>query len=194
VPLALAVQSPFAQSAQGPQLPQLPPQPSSPQVLPAQFGVHWGFFFFFFPLRFFLASVVTPRETRVPPRSAASAPRRERIPVRERVKVSKRESSMGARLSLVATATAGYAVWDEGCGACIPIFGGMATGQRTWCPVSIVRCRRRRTLTALQPTLDQRLSGKPLEEALAWCLVWLMAKGTPREGTDLGRGPFLARS
>ena len=47
--------------------------------------------------------------------------------------------------------------------------------------------------------MSQRLSssgglsffGMTLEEALAWCLVWLMAKGTPREGTEQGGGPFL---
>jgi hypothetical protein len=33
--------------------------------------------------------------------------------------------------------------------------------------------------------------GKTLEEALAWCLVWLMAKGTPGDwGHELGVGPF----
>ena len=45
---------------------------------------------------------------------------------------------------------------------------------------------------------------KTLEEALAWCLVWLMAKGTPGDwglgtghpkgldwGRELGIGPFL---
>ena len=38
---------------------------------------------------------------------------------------------------------------------------------------------------------EHDFSGKTLEEGLAWCLVWLMAKGTPREGTELGVGPFL---
>jgi hypothetical protein len=34
--------------------------------------------------------------------------------------------------------------------------------------------------------------GKTLEVALAWCLVWLMAKGTPGDwGHELGIGPFL---
>ncbi len=34
--------------------------------------------------------------------------------------------------------------------------------------------------------------GRTLEEALAWCLVWLMAKGTPGDwGHELGIGPFL---
>jgi hypothetical protein len=33
--------------------------------------------------------------------------------------------------------------------------------------------------------------GKTLEEALAWCLVWLMAKGTPGDsGRELGIGPL----
>jgi hypothetical protein len=38
---------------------------------------------------------------------------------------------------------------------------------------------------------EQDFYGKTLEEAPAWCLVWLMAKGTPREGIELGVGPFL---
>jgi len=34
---------------------------------------------------------------------------------------------------------------------------------------------------------QQDCSGKTLEEALAWCLVWLMAKGTPHpKGLDWG--------
>jgi hypothetical protein len=43
---------------------------------------------------------------------------------------------------------------------------------------------------------EQDVSGKTLEEALAWCLVWLMAKGTryPKGldwGHEIGVGPFL---
>jgi hypothetical protein len=38
----------------------------------------------------------------------------------------------------------------------------------------------------------QEFSGRTLEEALAWWLVWLMAKGTPGDwGHELGVGPFL---
>ncbi len=38
-------------------------------------------------------------------------------------------------------------------------------------------------------------AGRTLEEALAWCLVWVMAKGTGRPlgidwGNELGIGPF----
>jgi hypothetical protein len=49
----------------------------------------------------------------------------------------------------------------------------------------------------LQSPEDQDFSGKTLEEALTWCLVWLMAKGTghPRDldrGHEIGIGPFLA--
>ena len=37
------------------------------------------------------------------------------------------------------------------------------------------------------------VSGKTLEEVLAWCPVWLMAKGTPGDwGHELRNGPFLA--
>jgi hypothetical protein len=44
-------------------------------------------------------------------------------------------------------------------------------------------------------TLDSperhEFSGTTLEEALAWCLVWLMAKGTAGAwGPALGSGPF----
>ena len=44
-------------------------------------------------------------------------------------------------------------------------------------------------------TLDSperhEFSGTTLEEALAWCLVWLMAKGTPGDwGRELGIGPL----
>ena len=51
---------------------------------------------------------------------------------------------------------------------------------------------------------EQDVSGRALEEALTWCLVWLMAKGTPADwglgtghpkgldwGHELGIGPFL---
>jgi hypothetical protein len=39
---------------------------------------------------------------------------------------------------------------------------------------------------------EQDFSGRTLEEALAWCLVWLTAKGTPGDwGHELGIGPFL---
>jgi hypothetical protein len=59
---------------------------------------------------------------------------------------------------------------------------------------------------------EQDINGKTLEDALAWCLVWLMAKGTPGDwglgtpgdwglgtghprgldsGRELGIGPFL---
>jgi hypothetical protein len=43
---------------------------------------------------------------------------------------------------------------------------------------------------------EQDFYGKTLEEALAWCLVWLMAKGAGHpKGLDweheLGIGPFL---
>jgi hypothetical protein len=46
-------------------------------------------------------------------------------------------------------------------------------------------------------TLDsperQALNGRTLEEALAWCLEWLMTKGTPGDwGHEIGNGPFLA--
>jgi hypothetical protein len=39
-------------------------------------------------------------------------------------------------------------------------------------------------VVALHPPEEQDFSGKTLEEALAWCLVWLMAP-------ELGVGPFL---
>jgi hypothetical protein len=40
---------------------------------------------------------------------------------------------------------------------------------------------------------DPDFYGRTLEEALAWCLVWLMAKGTPGDwGHELGVGPFLS--
>ena len=38
---------------------------------------------------------------------------------------------------------------------------------------------------------EQDFSGKTLEEALAWCQVWLMAKGTPGDwglGTGYPKG------
>jgi hypothetical protein len=43
---------------------------------------------------------------------------------------------------------------------------------------------------------EQTFYGKTLEEALAWCLVWLMAEGTGHPtgldwGHELGIGPFL---
>jgi hypothetical protein len=39
----------------------------------------------------------------------------------------------------------------------------------------------------------QEFYGRTLEEALAWCLVRLMAKGTPADwGHELGIGPFIA--
>ncbi len=38
---------------------------------------------------------------------------------------------------------------------------------------------------------EQDFSGKTVEEGIGWYPVWLMAKGTPREGTALGIGPFL---
>ena len=42
---------------------------------------------------------------------------------------------------------------------------------------------------------EQTLFGRTLKEALAWCLVWLMAKGTGHPkgldwGPELGIGPF----
>ena len=42
-------------------------------------------------------------------------------------------------------------------------------------------------------------SGKTLEEALAWCLAWLMAKGTGHPkgldwGYELGIGPFVVQA
>jgi hypothetical protein len=41
---------------------------------------------------------------------------------------------------------------------------------------------------------EQEFYGRTLEEALAWCLVWLMATGTPGDwGHELGVGPFLIR-
>jgi hypothetical protein len=44
---------------------------------------------------------------------------------------------------------------------------------------------------------EEIFSGKTLEEALAWCLIWMMAKGTGRpkgldRGREIGVGPFLA--
>jgi hypothetical protein len=44
---------------------------------------------------------------------------------------------------------------------------------------------------------EQNVSGKTLEEGLAWCLVWLMAKGTGHPqgldwGHEIGVGPFVA--
>jgi hypothetical protein len=39
---------------------------------------------------------------------------------------------------------------------------------------------------------EQTFYGRTLEEALAWCLVWLIAKGTPGDwGHELGVGPLL---
>jgi hypothetical protein len=39
---------------------------------------------------------------------------------------------------------------------------------------------------------EQDISGTTLEEALGWCLVWLMVKGTPGDwGHELGVGLFL---
>jgi hypothetical protein len=45
-------------------------------------------------------------------------------------------------------------------------------------------------------TLDsperQKFYGRTFEEGLAWCLVWLMAKGTPGDwGHEIGVGPFV---
>ena len=40
---------------------------------------------------------------------------------------------------------------------------------------------------------QQDFYGKTLEDALAWCLVWLMAKGTLGDwGHEQGDGPFFA--
>ena len=48
-------------------------------------------------------------------------------------------------------------------------------------------------VVTLHSPQEQDCSGKTLEEALAWCLVWLMAKGTPGDwGHELGVGPFRA--
>jgi hypothetical protein len=39
---------------------------------------------------------------------------------------------------------------------------------------------------------EHEFYGKTLEKALAWCLVWLMAKVTPGDwGHELGVGSFL---
>jgi hypothetical protein len=39
---------------------------------------------------------------------------------------------------------------------------------------------------------EHAFSGRTLEEGLAWCLVWLMAKGTPGDwGHEIGAGPFV---
>ena len=39
---------------------------------------------------------------------------------------------------------------------------------------------------------EQTVSGKTIEKGLAWCLVWLMAKGTPGDwGHELRMGVFL---
>ena len=54
-----------------------------------------------------------------------------------------------------------------------------------------------RWVVTLHSPEEQDVSGKSLEEALTWCLVWLMAKGTGHPqgldwGPELGVGPFLA--
>jgi hypothetical protein len=47
-------------------------------------------------------------------------------------------------------------------------------------------------LVTLHSPEEQDFSGKTLEEALAWCLVWLMMKGTQGDwGHELGIGPIL---
>jgi hypothetical protein len=47
-------------------------------------------------------------------------------------------------------------------------------------------------MVTLHSPEEQDCSGKPREEALAWCFVWLMAKGTPGDwGHELGVGPLL---
>ena len=39
---------------------------------------------------------------------------------------------------------------------------------------------------------EQTVSGKTIEKGLAWCLVWLMAKGPPGDwGHELKMGVFL---
>jgi hypothetical protein len=51
-------------------------------------------------------------------------------------------------------------------------------------------------LVTLSSPDEQKFYGRALEEALAWCLVWLMAKGTGHPkgldwGHELGVGPFV---
>ena len=49
--------------------------------------------------------------------------------------------------------------------------------------------RRAGWVVRLDSPEEQQFSGKSLEEALAGCLVWLMAKGTGHpKGLDWGRG------
>jgi hypothetical protein len=47
-------------------------------------------------------------------------------------------------------------------------------------------------LVTLSSPDEQKFYGRALEEVLAWCLIWLMAKGTPGDwGHELGVGPFV---
>ena len=48
-------------------------------------------------------------------------------------------------------------------------------------------------VVTLRSPEEQDVSGKTIKEGLAWCLVWLMAKGTSGDwGHELGVGPFRA--
>jgi hypothetical protein len=63
-------------------------------------------------------------------------------------------------------------------------------GRRGSCPWDVDHAG---WIVTLQSPDEQDFSGKTLEEALAWCLVWLMAKGTLGDwGHELGVGPFLS--
>jgi hypothetical protein len=65
-------------------------------------------------------------------------------------------------------------------------------GGSCWWDVDLAGCTWVVTLCSPE---EQNFYGRTLEEALAWCLVWLMAKGTGHpEGLDwgheIGIGPF----